>query len=81
MSDVAIVTVSAKGQIQLPKRMRDVLKIDEGTRLWVEEKNGKIELIKLEPKLMDAHASYLLSHKVLAEDWLSNEDEEAWKDL
>ncbi|MDP2666781.1 MAG: AbrB/MazE/SpoVT family DNA-binding domain-containing protein [Candidatus Diapherotrites archaeon] len=82
MSDVAIVTVSAKGQIQLPKRMRDSLKLSEGARLFMEEKNGTITLQKMEHKAMDADwSSYLLSHKSLAKTWDTKEEDEAWKHL
>ncbi len=79
MSEVAIVTVSEKGQIVLPKKIRDMLKIGEGTKLFVEEKRGQITLHKIEN--IAADAPYLLSHEALADDWLSKEDEEAWKDL
>jgi AbrB family looped-hinge helix DNA binding protein len=82
MSDVAIVTVSSKGQIQLPKRMRDALKLDEGTRLFVEEKNGKITLQKLENQAMDADwSSYLLSYQSFAKTWNTKEEDDAWKHL
>lgn len=82
MSEVAIVTVSEKGQIVLPKRMRDVLKIMEGCRLFVEEKGGKITIQKMETQLMDADmSSYLLSHKSLAKLWDRPEEDEAWKNL
>lgn len=81
MSEVAIVTVSEKGQIVLPKKMRDTLKIHEGSRLWLEEKNDRIEIIKLDSSAMDANAPFFLSHRSLAKDWFSKEDEEAWKNL
>ncbi len=82
MSEMAIVTVSEKGQIVLPKRIRDLLKITEGSRLFVEQKEGKITIQKIEPKAMDVDvSSYLLSHKSLAKLWDRPEEDEAWKDL
>ncbi len=83
MSEVAIVTVSAKGQIQLPKRVRDSLKIKEGSRLFMEEKNGKMTIVKLEPKAMDSdevHWMMGVSQKVLKRDW-DYKGDDIWDEL
>lgn len=80
MSEVAIITVSEKGQIVIPKKMRDLLKIGEGTKLFVEEKNKQITLTVIENKMMDA-SSYLLSQKSFAKTWETKEEDEAWKHL
>lgn len=80
MSEVAIVTVSEKGQIVLPKKMRDLLKIGEGSKLFVEEKKGQITLTKMENKMRDA-SSYILSQKSFAKTWDTKEEDEAWKHL
>ena len=83
MSEVAIVTVSEKGQIVLPKRIRDVLKIEEGSRLFVEENNGRMTLIKVEPKAMDrdeVHWMMGVSQKVLKKDW-DYKGDDIWDEL
>ncbi len=80
MSEVAIVTVSEKGQIVLPKKMRDLLKMEEGSKLFVEEKKGQIVLTKMENKLMDAPQGFF-SPKSFAKTWENEEEDRAWKDL
>jgi len=83
MSEVAIVTVSEKGQIVLPKRIRDVLKIMEGSRLFVEEKGGKILIQKLEPAAMDSDEvrwMMSVSEKVLKKDW-DYKGDDIWDEL
>ena len=39
---MAVTTLTVKGQVVIPAALRKKLKIQQGTRLHVEEKNGKI---------------------------------------
>jgi AbrB family looped-hinge helix DNA binding protein len=39
---MAVTTLTMKGQVVIPAALRKKLKIRQGTRLHVEEKNGKI---------------------------------------
>jgi AbrB family looped-hinge helix DNA binding protein len=83
VSEVAIVTVSEKGQIVLPKRMRDLLKIGEGSRLLVEEKNGKMMLMKMDQGAMDSgEIRWMMgvSEKVLKKDW-DYKGDDIWDEL
>ena len=41
-----IITVSSKGQIAIPKKMRDELGLSAGTRLSAEIRNGSLVLTK-----------------------------------
>jgi antitoxin PrlF len=64
-----LVTVSSKGQIAIPKKVRDALNLSEGTKLNVEVRGQKIVLSK-EPawkrlagaaagtNLIEAYAAY-----------------------
>ena len=86
MSEVEIITVSKKGQIVLPKKIRTDLKISQGTKLLLVEEKGEINLKKVDELLKKKKSkkvsfTMLASEKSLAKDWLSKEDEEAWKEL
>lgn len=82
--------LSSKGQIVIPERMRKQLGLKEGTKLILIEKDRKI-VIQKEGEFMkvveekevhpESMALYLASHKSLAKDWLSKEEDEAWKHL
>ncbi len=43
-----VVKVTRKGQVTIPKKLRETLNIKEGDLLNVEEKNGKIIFSKLD---------------------------------
>ena len=86
MSAVEIVTVSRKGQIVLPKGVRTGLRISQGTKLLLIEKRGRIMLAKARSLLkeeFDEEESFpmLASEASLAKDWLSKEEDKAWKNL
>jgi len=86
MEQVEIITVSKKGQVVLPKDVREQLHIGQGSKLLLIQKNNKMTLSKVE-NLLEKQAvnenlfSALASEKSLAKDWLSKEEEKAWKDL
>ena len=83
MTDIAIVTVSEKGQVVIPKRMREHLKITEGSRLFVEEKNGKMTVVKLDHQAMDSdEVRWMMgiTEKVLKKDW-NYKGDDIWDDL
>jgi len=86
MTEVEIITVSKKGQIVLPKKIRSHLKITQGTKLLLVEEKGKINLKKVDELLKKKKSkeklfTLLASEKSLAKDWLSKEEEKEWKDL
>ena len=81
MGKVEIITVSKKGQVVLPKNVREEMRISQGSKLLLIEKGGKITLSKLDPLLKDKSFTMLASEKSLAKDWLSKEEDEAWKNL
>ena len=79
------VKVSDKGQIAIPVDIREEAGIERGDELVILESNGKILLEKSEiisTKMEDDFKDLLKASEMsLAKDWLSPEDEEAWKDL
>ena len=81
MTQVEIITVSKKGQVVLPKKVREKMGVSQGSKLLLIEKEGRATLSKLDTLLKDKSFTLLASEKSLAKDWLSKEEEEAWKDL
>ena len=72
--EIATTKLSSRGQIVIPVEMRKGFK--EGDNL-VMIKRGEELIIKKEQEISSAFADYNL----LAEDWLSKEDEEAFAHL
>ena len=77
---MAIATVTSKGQIAIPARIRKNYGIEKGTRLYIEERRGEIVLKPLTPEYLDQMAGVLkgpvsLSQKLLAERAADNEKE------
>ena len=81
MGQVEIITVSKKGQVVLPKKIREDMQIKQGSKLLLIEKEGKLILSKLDSLLKDKSFTLLASEKSLEKDWLLKEEEDAWKDL
>ncbi len=81
MTQIEIITVSKKGQVVLPKKIREEMRVGYGSKLLLIEKEGKATLSKLDPLLKDKAFTLLASEKSLAKDWLSKEEEESWKNL
>jgi AbrB family looped-hinge helix DNA binding protein len=82
IKDIKIVTITNKGQICIPHVARNLAGFKEGTKISVVVYTDRVELKPMKKeKLNDALMSMLASEEVLAKNWLSKEDEEAWKDL
>ena len=72
--------ITSKGQIALPKDIRELEGFKEGTKIAILAFENRVELRPLNDvneKMFTAFAS----EKSLAKDWLSKEDEKAWKNL
>lgn len=70
--------ITEKGQLVIPKSIRD--RFCEGTKVAILAYNDKIELrplIEVDKSLSCAYAS----EKVLARDWDTTEEDEAWSSL
>lgn len=78
--EIKTTKITNKGQISIPKDVREKKGFKEGQKLAIIAFENRIELIPLEEfnqKMFTAFAS----EKSLAKDWLSEEDEKAWKNL
>ena len=73
------VTITGRGQIAIPKEIRKLKGFREGSKLAVIVFKDRVELRPAD--FFERHYTALMSEKTLAKDWLSKEDEEAWKDL
>lgn len=74
------VTITGRGQIAIPKEIRKLKGFREGSKLAVIAFKDRIEL-RPAREFSESMLTAIASEKVLAKDWLSKEDEEAWKDL
>ena len=78
--EMRTVTITSKGQIAIPKEMRDLEGFREGTKVAIIAFEDHVELRPLK-QVNKKMFTALASEKALAKDWLSKEDEEAWKSL
>ena len=73
-------TITRKGQISIPKRIRDIEGFKEGAKVVILAYDDRIELRSME-QVEESMQTAFASEKVLAKDWNSKEENEAWKDL
>ncbi|NOR60646.1 MAG: AbrB/MazE/SpoVT family DNA-binding domain-containing protein, partial [Methanosarcinales archaeon] len=69
-----------KGQISIPKRIRDIEGFREGSKIVMFAYDDRIELRSMKQIDERMHTA-LASENILAKDWNSQEEDEAWKDL
>jgi len=72
--------ITSKGQIAIPKDIREKEGFKEGTKVAILAFEDRIELRPLS-QISEKMFTALASEKSLAKDWLSKEDEEAWRNL
>ncbi len=80
IKEIRTATITSKGQISIPLSVRTKAGFKEGTKISVAVYKDRVELRPMK-KMSDAIIAMLASEQVLAKNWLSKEDEEAWKDL
>ena len=78
--DMRTATITEKGQISIPKDLRDIEGFGEGDKVAILAFDNKVEVRPLKA-FSEKMFTALASEKSLAKDWLSKEDEQAWKDL
>ncbi len=82
IKDLRTATITQKGQICIPNIARNLAGFKEGTKISIAVYADRVELRPLKKeKFSEALLCMLASEKALAKNWLSKEDEEAWKDL
>lgn len=80
IQEIRSATITEKGQIAIPKDMRNKKSFKVGTKIAVIAYNDRIELRPMK-KINKAMETALASERSLAKDWNSKEDDEAWRDL
>ena len=82
IQDIRTATLTSKGQICIPNVARNLIGFKEGAKISIVVYSDRVELRPMKNEdLNDALFSMLASEEVLAKNWSSKEDEEAWKDL
>ncbi len=80
IKEIKTVTVTSKGQICIPYAARTMKGFKEGSKVSILVYSDHVELRPMEQvseKLFPA----LVSEEVLAKEWNTKEEDEAWKDL
>ncbi len=67
---MAIITVSTKGQVLIPSKIRQKLKIKKGTRIYIEAKENEIALKPITPEAIGNIAGMLRTGGELTKDLL-----------
>jgi len=80
IKEIKTATITKKGQICIPSIARTLEGFQTGAKISIIVYDDKVEIKPLQ-KISDAMSAMFASEKVLAKNWLSKEDEEAWKDL
>jgi len=78
--EVRTATITEKGQVAIPKNIRKMEGFKEGTKIAILAFEDRVELRPL-GQFSEKMFTALASEKSLAKDWLSKEEDEAWKDL
>ena len=73
-------TITSKGQISIPKSIRNLGGFKEGEKIAILVYDDRIELRPMEQVDKSMQTAFA-SEKVLAKDWNSEEEDEAWKNL
>ncbi|MFC1691692.1 AbrB/MazE/SpoVT family DNA-binding domain-containing protein [Nanoarchaeota archaeon] len=80
LTDVKTVTITEKGQIAIPRDIREMEGFKIGTKIAILAYEDHIELRPIK-QVDEKMSSAIASEKVLAKDWNSKEEDEAWKKL
>ena len=73
-------TITRKGQISIPKRIREIEGFSEGSKIVMLAYDDRIELRSMKQIDERMHTA-LASENILVKDWNSQKEDEAWKDL
>ena len=78
--EIRTATITEKGQIAIPKHIRETEGFETGTKVVIMAFEDHVELRPIK-QISEKMATAIASEKSLAKDWNSEEDEKAWKDL
>jgi len=80
IKEIKTATITSKGQICIPHIIRNMKGFEEGSKVSILVYPNRVELRpmkQISEKLFPA----LVSEEVLAKEWNTKEEDEAWKDL
>lgn len=78
--EIRSATITKKGQIAIPKEVRKKKGFKVGSKIAILAYKDRVEIRPLN-QFNEKMFTALASEKSLAKDWLSKEDEKAWKNL
>ncbi len=78
--EMRTVKITEKGQIAIPRNIRELEGFEEGEKIAILAFEDRVELRPLK-QFNERMFTALSSEKALAKDWLSKEDEESWRNL
>ena len=78
--EVKTVKMTEKGQIAIPKNIRELEGFEEGSKIAVLAFDDHIELRPLK-SIKSGRIAALLSEKSLSKYWNTKEEDKAWNDL
>ncbi len=81
IKEIRTIKITDKGQVCIPREAREMVGFEEGSKINLIVYADKVELRPMKKGVSDAMMAMLASERVLAKNWLSKKDEEAWKDL
>ena len=80
IKEIKTATITSKGQICIPHLARTMKGFKEGSKVSILVYTDHVELRPME-QLSEKLFPALVSEEVLAKDWNTKEEDEAWKDL
>ncbi len=78
--EIKSATITGKGQIAIPKQLRQIKGFEIGAKIAIIGYKDRIEIRSME-QINEKMFGALASEKSLAKDWNSKEDEKTWRDL
>ena len=86
LKELKTVKITSKGQIAIPKDTRKIEGFKEGSTIALLAFDDHVEIrplnyIKKAELSKESILSYVMSESSLAKDWLTEEEDEAWKNL
>ena len=77
---MVITTVSTKGQVLIPSKIRRKLKINKGTKVYIEEKGNEITIKPITPEAISRFAGILQSGGELTKALLEEREKDRRKE-
>jgi len=78
--DIKSATITEKGQIAIPRHIRNIEGFKVGSKIAIVAFKDHVELRPMK-QISEKIATAVATEKVLAKDWDSKEEDEAWKNL